>query len=136
MPIAPAHEQLIESVLHLVFAHLNELAAALGIETAHSITRDQVQAAKLAKELRLLARYAEGYDLGDGDIQGNIRAVARILYPKPLARKGYQFPADFHTTPVGELVHAVLVRAYPRETRMGVGEVTKLLGVTRQTVHS
>ena len=135
MPITPTHEQLIESVLQLVFARFNELAVALGIEPARTVTHEQVQAAKLAKELRIIARYAEGYDMGDGDIMGNIRSVGRILYPKPMARKGFQFPSDFHTTPLGELVHAALVRAYPRETRMGVGEVTKLLGVSRQTVH-
>ena len=136
MPITPAHEQLIESVLQLVFARFNELAVALGIEPAHTIvTQEQVQAATLAKELRILVRYAEGYNMGDGDIMGNIRVVGRILYPKPMARKGFQFPSHFHTTPVGELVHTALVRAYPRETRMGVGEVTKLLGVSRQTVH-
>ncbi len=135
MPITPAHEQLIESVLQLVFARFNELAAALGIEPTHSVTQEQVQAATLAKELRIIARYAEGYNLGDGDIMGNIRTVARILYPKPMAKKGFRFPPDFHTSPVGELVHVALVRAYPHETRMGVGEVTKLLGVSRQTVH-
>lgn len=135
MPITPAHEQLIENVLQLVFARYNELAVALGIEPARTVTHEQVQAATLAKELRIIARYVEGYDLGNGDIMGNIRAVARILYPKPMAKKGFRFPPDFHTTPVGELVHAALVHAYPRETRMGVGEVMKLLGVSRQTVH-
>ena len=135
MPITPKHEQVIETALHLTVARLGELAAALGYSAPPALQRDVLLASPLAKELRVIARYAEGYDLGEGDILPTIRSIARLLYPKPMIAKGYQFPPDFHKSDLGELVHAALCRKYPRDQRMTVGEVTKLLGVTRQTVH-
>ncbi len=135
MPITPAHQQVIDDALPLVFTRFYELAAALGFDAPQAVTREHVLASPLAKELRILARYAEGYDLGKGDILLNIDTIARMLFPQSMSKKGFRFPTDFHTTPLGEMVHTTLVRHYPPEQRMGVGEVTKRLGVSRQTVH-
>ena len=57
---------------------------------------EQIQQSPLAKNLRVIARYAEGYDLGEGDILMNIRQVGRALFAIPLNPRGYRFPPDFH----------------------------------------
>ena len=134
-PITPKHEQLIDEVLQLVLARVNELAPVIGEASLPPLSPEQLRASLLAKELRIIARYAEGYDLGPGSILPTIEHVARLLYPKPMSMSGYQLPSDFHQTPLGEMVNDALARHFPRECRMIVGEVTKLLGVTRQTVH-
>lgn len=135
MPITPNHQQVIDDALQLVMARLQELAPTIAYGVPPTLTLDQLRQGSLAKELRIIARYAEGYDLGQGDIRPTIRSVARILYPVPMATSGFQFPPDFHKTPLGEMVHAALARHYPPTERMTVGEVTRLLRVSRQTVH-
>ena len=67
---------------------------------ATSLPPDQLQASPLAKELRIIARYAEGYDLGPGSILPTIEHVACLLYPKPMSASGYALPPDFHQTPL------------------------------------
>jgi hypothetical protein len=134
-PITPKHEQLIDEVLQLVLARVNELVPVIGYAELPPLSLEQMRTSSLAKDLRIIARYAEGYDLGQGSILLNIEHMARLLYPKPMSTSGYQFPPDFHQTPLGEMVNDALARHYPRERRATVGEVTKFLGVTRQTVH-
>jgi hypothetical protein len=135
MPITPNHQQVIDDALQLVLARLQELAPTIAYGVPPTLSLDQLRQGSLAKELRIIARYAEGYDLGQGDIRPTIRSVARILYPVPMATSGFLFPPDFHKTPLGEMVHAALARHYPRSERMTVGEVTRLLQVSRQTAH-
>jgi hypothetical protein len=134
-PISPAHQQIIDEVLQRAYAHLHTLAPALGYGTVPAPTSEQIRAAPLAKELRIIARYAEGYDLGEGNIEANIAHVARLLFASPLSTQEPQFPRDFHVSPLGEMTHAALVRQYPRETRMEVREATRRLRVSRQTIH-
>lgn len=134
-PITPNHQQLIDEVLQLVLARVNELAPVIGYAALPPLSLEQMQTSSLAKDLRIIARYAEGYDLGPGDIRPTIEHVGRLLYPKPMSTSGYQFPSDFHQTPLGEMVNDALARHFPRKRRATVGEVTKFLGVTRQTVH-
>jgi hypothetical protein len=128
MPITPNHQQVIDGALQRVLARLLELAPP-------SLSLDQLRQSQLAKERRIFARYAEGYELGQGDIRPSIRSVARILYPVPMSINGFQFPLNVHKTPLGELIHAALARHYPPAERMTVGELTRLLRVSRQTVH-
>lgn len=136
MPITPNHQQLIDGVLQLVIARVIELTPVIGYSIPPTLTADQARTCLLAKELRIIARYAEGYDLGTGTILPTIQHVARLLYPKPMSTSGYHLPPNFHQSPLGEMVNDALARHFPRELRMTVGEVTKLLGVTRQTVHN
>ena len=135
MPITPNHQQLIDDVLQLVLARVNELAPAIGYSALSPLPLDQMRTSPLAKELRIIARYSEGYDLGSGSILPTIQHVARLLYPKPMSTSGYHLPPNFHQTPLGEMVNDALARHFPREHRMTVGEVTKQMAVTRQTVH-
>jgi len=134
-PITPNHQQLIDDVLQLVLARVNELVPVIGHSALPPLPLDQMRTSLLAKELRVIARYAEGYDLGTGTILPAIQDVARLLYPKPMSTSGYHLPSNFHQSPLGEMVNDALARHFPREHRMTVGEVTKLLSVTRQTVH-
>lgn len=135
MPITPNHQQLIDDVLQLVLAHVNELAPAIGYSAPQPLPLDQMRTSLLAKELRVIARYSEGYDLGTGSILPIIQHVARLLYPKPMSTSGNHLPPNFHQSSLGEMVNDALARYFPREHRMTVGEVTKLLDVTRQTIH-
>lgn len=134
-PITPNHQQLINEVLQFVLARVNELTPVIGYAALPPLSPEQLQASLLAKELRIIARYAEGYDLGPGSILPTIEHVAHLLYPKPMSASGYQLPPDFHQTKLGEMVNDALARHFPRERRVTVGEVIRMLGVTRQTVH-
>jgi hypothetical protein len=133
MPITPNHQQIIDEALQLVLARLQELAPTIAYGMPPTLSLDQLRQGSLAKELRIIARYAEGYDLGQSDIRPTIRSVARILYPVPMSTSGFQFPPDFPKTPLGEMIHAALARHYPRNERMTVGEVTRLLAYQCET---
>jgi hypothetical protein len=135
MSITPNHLQVIDLALQSIYARVHELAPVLGYSAPPPLDLNQVREGSLAKKLRIIARYAEGYDLGQGSILPTIQHVARLLYPIPMSTEGYRLPPDFHKTPLGEMVNDALARHFPRESRMTVGEVRKLLGVTRQTVH-
>lgn len=135
MPITPNHRQVIDQTLHIMYARVHELAPGLGYSTPPPLDLNQIRKGSLAKALQHIARYAEGYDLGPGSILPPIHHVACLLYPVPTSTSGYRLPPDFHKTPLGEMVNEALARHFPRERRMMVGEVRKLLGVTRQTVH-
>jgi hypothetical protein len=65
-----------------------------------TLSPDQLQASPLAKELPIIARYAEGYDLGPGSILPTIEHVACLLYPKPMSASGYALPPDLHQRPL------------------------------------
>lgn len=135
MPITPKHAQVIDQVLQIALTRLQELAPALGYGTPQQLSLEQLSESPLAKTLRLIARYAEGYDLGEGNIIPHIRYVGQCLFPKPLGQGGYRFPPNFQKTPLGELISDAAARYYPRSTRITVSEARKILGVTRQTLH-
>jgi hypothetical protein len=103
MPITPRHAEVIEQVLQTVLAYLQELAQAMGYGMPPPLSLEQMRESPLARTLRLIARYAEGYDLGEGDILPHIRYVGRCLFAKPLDRQGYKFPEHFQKTPLGKL---------------------------------
>jgi len=73
-------------------ARLQELAPAIayGMPT---LSLDQLRQGSLAKALRVIARYVEGYDLGQGDIRPTIRSVACLLHPVPMSISRFQFPS-------------------------------------------
>ena len=135
MPITPRHAAIIDQTLQLVLARIEELGPAVGYEQIRPLTLSQMRQHTLALTLRVIARYAEGYDLGKGEILTHISYVGRILYPTPMSTKGWKFPPDFHKTPLGEMVHEALARQFPREQRVNVTEARAILGVTRQTLH-
>jgi hypothetical protein len=134
-PISPAHQKIIDEVLQRTYAHIHTLAPVLGYGAVPALSPEQIKATPLAKELRIIARYAEGYDLGVGNIEGNITNVTRLLFASPLGTQEPQFPRDFHVSPLGEMIHAALCRQYPRSERMEVREATRQLRVSRQTIH-
>jgi hypothetical protein len=135
MPITPKHATLIDQALQLVAARIEELGPAIGYTAIRPLTLEHMRQHTLAQTLRVIARYAEGYDLGKGEILTHIASVGRMLYPTPMSTSGYKFPPDFHKTPLGEMMHEALVRQFPREQRVNVTEAREILGVTRQTLH-
>jgi len=135
MPISPKHAATIDLVLQQVAARVQELTPILGYAPAPDLSLEDLRKGPLAKHLRTIARYAEGYDLGgDGDIRSNIRIVSRWIYGTAMKR-GYRLPPDFHKTPLGELIYEALCRYVPRAERLDVTATRKLLGVARQTLH-
>src|SRR5258708_5125113 len=135
MEITPRHAEVIDQVLQTVLAHLKELAPALGYGPPPPLNLEQMGESPLAKALRLIACYAEGYDLGEGDTLPHIRYVGRCLFAKPLGQQGYKFPTNFQKTPLGELISDAAARYFPRSQRITVSEARQILGVTRQTLH-
>lgn len=135
MPITPKHTAVIDQALQLVLARIEELAPVVGYDHIRPLTLEHMRQHTLAQTLRVIARYAEGYDLGKGEILTHIASVGRLLYPTPMSTSGYKFPPDFHKTPLGEMVHEALARQFPRESRVNVTEAREILGVSRQTLH-
>jgi hypothetical protein len=137
MPITPEHQRLITEIVRHEIAQTLEHLQSTGFPSPPQVTPEQLQGCTLAKELRIVARFAEGYDLGSGDIRGNIERIYRILFPAHYpATAGYQIPAHFHKTPLGEMIHIALARHYPTSMRITASEVGQLLHVSRQTVHT
>jgi hypothetical protein len=137
IPITPAHQRIITETIRFMIARTVEHLQITGYPSPQQATQEQLQYCVLAKALRIVARYAEGYDLGAGDIRPNIEQIYRMLFPAPYpATTGYQIPADFHKTPLGEMIHAALARHYPVSQRITAGDTGRLLHVSRQTVHT
>jgi hypothetical protein len=136
MVISPKHAATIDQVIQLFYARvMQELVPAVGYTAPPERSLEELRTGPLAKNLRAIARYAEGYQMtSNGDILANIRIVGRLLYGNPMQR-GFKMPPDLHKTPLGELIYEALCRRTPRELRMDVSETRKLLNVSRQTVH-
>ena len=139
-PITPAHQALIDDILQQVYAYVFDLAPAIGYGPIRELPLDHLRQSELAKELRVIARYAEGYEMSGraGDIIANISQVLARLFGAPLHRRvriAGDLPADFHKTPLGELVHEALCRRTPRAQRIDVSEARQILRVARQTIH-
>ena len=134
--ISPKHLAIIDEVLQLFYTRfIQELAPALGYTRVPRLTPEQLRLTSLAKHLRVVARYAEGYEMSDnGDILANIRVIGRLLYGSSMQR-GFKMPPDLHKTALGELIYEALCRRTPRELRINVSESRKILGVSRQTLH-
>ena len=135
-PISPKHLEVIDQVVQLFYQRvMRELVPAVGYTPPPERTLEELRAGPLAKHLRTIARYAEGYQMtSDGDILHNVRIVGRLLYGTPMQR-GFKMPPDLHKTPLGELIHEALCRRTPRELRIDVSEAKKRLKVSRQTIH-
>ncbi len=135
-PISPKHAEVIDEVLQLFYTRfMQELVPAVGYTPPPERPLEKLRISPLAKHLRTIARYAEGYQMtSNGDILLNVRIVGQLLYGTPMQR-GFKFPPDLHKTPLGELIYEALCRRTPRELRVDVSETRKLLGVSRQTIH-
>jgi hypothetical protein len=135
-PISPKHAEIIDQVVQPFYAHvMRELVPAVGYTPPQELTLEELRIGPLAKHLRTIARYAEGYPMtSEGDILSNIRVVGRLLYGTPMQR-GFKMPSDLHKTPLGELIYEALCRRTPRDLRIDVSEARKRLKVSRQTIH-
>jgi hypothetical protein len=135
-PISPKHAEVIDEVLQLFYTRfMQELVPAIGYAPPPERSLEDLRNSPLAKHLRTIARYAEGYQMtSNGDILFNVRIVGQLLYGTPM-QHGFKFPPDLHKTPLGELIYEALCRRTPRELRVDVSETRKLLGVSRQTIH-
>lgn len=138
-PITPAHLTLIDEILRNYCWYVRQVAPLIGYGQPADLPLEVLRQSEIAKELRVIARYAEGYEMSSGgDIVKNISLLLVRLFGSPLHSRitmPVDLPRDFHKTPLGELVHEALCRRTPREQRVDVSETRQLLGVSRQTVH-
>ncbi len=138
-PITPVHLALIDDILRQVSGHVHNLAPLIGYASPPDLPIEVLRQFEIAKDLRVIACYAEGYEMPPGgEIVGNISRLLSRLFGSPLhprVKMPVDLPHDFHKTPLGELVHEALCWRTPRAQRVDVSEARQLLGVSRQTIH-
>jgi hypothetical protein len=138
-PITPAHLALIDDILRQYCWYVRQVVVLIGYGQPPELPIEALRQSEIAKELRVIARYAEGYEMSSsGDIVANISRLLVSLFGSPLHPRvtmPVDLPHNFHKTPLGELVHEALCRRTPRTQRVDVSGARQLLGVSRQTIH-
>jgi hypothetical protein len=138
--MTPNHQQIVDAVLTAMQRRVHELVAdcqrgTMLSEQPLASLRDS----PLGGHLAAIAHYAEGYAYPyEGDVRASVSFLARCLYGDSLAARGFRLPPKWQRSPVGQVVHAALLRFYEQERPgqlLTVTDMRKLFGVRRQTVH-
>ena len=135
--MTPIHQKLIDQLLRIADRRARELMTGLGYQLGRDSRIEDLRASPLGQHLATLANYSEGYPAA-GDIRAAAQFVTLHFHANPLNRQVFKFPEGFHTTDLGGLVNAALLRFY-NEERPGqlltMEDMCQLFGVSRQAVH-
>ena len=95
---------------------------------------EEMRTSPLGQHLLLIADYANGGVMAPARVEQVMRSVLRTLFGDPLS-EGYTLPSQFHTTNLGKLLNEASRRMYKRKDLMTPTQVSRELGVARQSVY-
>lgn len=99
-----------------------------------SSSPEALRSSRLGQALLIIADCAQGGFVEAETVHQAIQRVTRSLYGDPQS-DDCPFPKDFHSTPVGQLVHQAYIHLYPLQELLTAKQAYQLAGVARQTLY-
>ena len=137
--MTPAHQSIVDNILKLLATRTNESIHLLAYPIGNmQLTIEQLRESPLGQDLTNIVHYVEGYPI-DGKIDEMIQRIFRASFAPPIqfgsSIPAIRLPKGWQKTPFGVLIGNAYRKLIPAKDRMTTAEVSRVLGVKRQTLY-
>lgn len=137
--MTPAHQSIVDTMLKLLATRTNESIQLLAYPIGKAqLTIEQLRESPLGQDLTNIVHYVEGYTV-EGKIDEMIQRIFRASFAPPIHfgsnAPPIRLPKGWQKTPFGILIGNAYRKLIPGKDRMTTAEVSRVLGVKRQTLY-